>query len=89
MAEEFEIYSWQVRKYNDLKKDNTLQIGEIIYLERKRRKADKEFEFHTVTNGETMHSISQNFGIRLKRLYKINNLPQGIQVEVGTKLKLR
>ncbi len=89
LAEEFEIYSWQVRKYNDLKKDNTLQIGEIIYLERKKRKADKDFKFHTVKHGESMHSISQDFGIRLKRLYIINNLPQGIQVEVGTKLKLR
>lgn len=89
LAEEFEIYSWQFRKYNDLEKDHVLKIGEIIYIEKKNRKAEKKYKIHVVRHGETMHRISQLYGIRLKKLYKINNLPQGIQVEEGTKIKLR
>ena len=89
LAEEFEIYYWQIRKHNDLKKGHVLQIGEIIYLEKKRRKAEKKHKFHTVEAGESMHSICQMFGIRLSRLYKMNNLPKGIQVQKGKKLRLR
>lgn len=89
LAEEFEMYYYQIRKYNDLDKDHILKIDEIIYLEKKKRKAERKHKYHTVGAGETMHSISQMFGIRLNRLYKMNNLPKGIQVETGTKLKLR
>ncbi len=89
LAEEFEIYSWQFRKYNDLKKNHMLKIGEIIYLQKKKRKAEKKYKYHIVQKGETLHSISQDFGIRLNRLYKMNNLPKGIQVQTGTELKLR
>lgn len=89
LAEEFEIYSWQFRKYNDLKKDHVLKIGEVIYIQKKKRKAEKKYKYHIVEKGETMHSISQDFGIRLSRLYKMNNLPKGIQVQTGTELRLR
>jgi LysM repeat protein len=89
LASEFELYAWQLRSYNDLKKKHILQIGEIIYLEKKKRKAEKKYKYHSVNGGETMHDISQLFGIRLKRLYKINNLPKGVQVEKDKKLKLR
>ena len=54
-----------------------------------KRKADKKFEVHVVQQGESMQQISQIYGIKLKRLYKLNNLPEGIQVVTGTKLKLR
>ena len=89
LADEFEVYAWQFRSYNDLKKGHMLMIGEIIYLEKKKRKANKKYKYHIVKSGETMHSISQLFGIKLNRLYKINNLPKRIQVEKGAKLKLR
>ena len=89
LADEFEVYAWQFRSYNDLKKNHMLMIGEIIYLQKKKRKADKKYRYHIVKSGETMHSISQLYGVKLNKLYKINNLPRGIQVEKGAKLKLR
>ena len=49
----------------------------------------KDRNIHIVKSGETMHSISQLYGVKLNKLYKINNLPRGIQVEKGAKLKLR
>jgi len=89
LAKEFEIYSWQFYSYNELEKDHMLKIDEIIYLEKKKRKADKEYKFHIVKSGESMHKLSQLYGVRLKRLYKMNNLPVGVQVTVGTKIRLR
>lgn len=89
IASEFDIYSWQLFTYNDVDKKHTVKAGELIYLEKKKRKADKKYEVHIVRQGESMQMISQIYGIKLKRLYKMNNLPEGIQVKAGTTLKLR
>ncbi len=89
IAQEFGIYTWQLYAYNDVDKKHELKPGELVYLEKKKRKADKKFKTHTVLEGESMQLISQTYGIRLKRLYKMNNLPEGIQVPAGTKLKVR
>ncbi|PLX13201.1 MAG: N-acetylmuramoyl-L-alanine amidase [Marinilabiliales bacterium] len=89
IAKEFEIYTWQLFKYNEVNKKHILQIGEKVYLEKKRRKADKKHKKHMVKQGENMRVISQYYGIRLSRLYKMNDMPEGIQPEVGKILVLR
>ena len=68
----FFVISRKLIKYNDLYKDYNIKAGDIIYLQKKRNKAVKEYEFHTTTNGESLYSISQKYGIRLKNLYKMN-----------------
>ena len=40
-------------------------------------------------DGDSMHSISQKFGIRLKNLYKMNKCDEDYVPEVGDRLKLR
>jgi LysM repeat protein len=89
LAEEFNIYSWQIRAYNDLDKKHVIQQDEIIFLEKKKNKAGKSFKYHVVVQGETLQYISQIYGVRLKKLLNKNNLPEGIQVPAGTQLKLR
>ncbi|HJN06811.1 MAG TPA: glucosaminidase domain-containing protein [Bacteroidales bacterium] len=89
LADEFDIYRWQFKNYNDLEKKHVLKIGEVIYLEKKKRKADKKYKTHVINARETIHYISQLYGISLKRIYKLNNLPKGIQLEEGKKIKLR
>lgn len=89
IANEFNIYSWQLFSYNDVDKKHSLGAGELVYLEKKQRKADKKYRIHIVLQGESMQEVSQIYGIKLKRLYKMNNLPEGIQVKTGTQLKLR
>jgi LysM repeat protein len=88
-AKEFGLYLWQLYKYNDLEKNYVLKVDDIIYLEKKRRKADRDHKLHEVKPGETIHEISQLYGIRESRIYKMNNLPDGVQVEAGKVLKLR
>ena len=59
-------------KYNDLYKDYNIKAGDILYLEKKHNKASKEHTVHTVKAGESMHSISQKYGIKLDKLDKSN-----------------
>ena len=59
-------------KYNDIPVNYPLQQGNIIYLEKKKTKADQPNYSHVVSVGESMHSISQYYGIQMKSLYKMN-----------------
>lgn len=87
IAHRYEMGLWQIYKYNDLEKSDICKEGELIYLQPKRRKGD--VATHTITKGETMRSISQMHGIKLKRLYKLNNLPFDYQPKIGDVLKLK
>lgn len=87
IAADFDMNTWQIYKYNDLNKSDKLKSGEIIYLQPKRNKATEEF--HTVKSGESMRDIAQMHGIKLKQLYKKNNLIVGTQPQAGQKLSLR
>ena len=87
IAKEFDLNIGNLYVYNDLEKDAILSQGEIIYLQPKRNSAC--VEFHIVKAGETMLSISQQFGIKLKMLYKKNLMEVGSQPIIGQKLWLK
>jgi LysM repeat protein len=87
IAADFNMNSWQILKYNDLNKSDKINSGEVIYLQPKKNKAKSDY--HVVKDGETMRSISQLYGIKLKQLYKKNNIVLGSQPSVGTELSLR
>ena len=90
ISKEFDVSRKKLRKYNDLYKGYVLKPGDILYLEKKNRKADKEHVVHVLRAGESMYSISQKYGIRLKNLYKRNKMePDSPAPEVGTILRLR
>lgn len=90
LGKEFDISRKKVRTYNDLPKDFEFQGGEIIYLEKKHRKATKDHVVYVVKDGDSMYTISQKFGIRLSRLYKMNKMkPDAPVPQVGEILRLR
>ena len=90
ISQEFDISQKKLRKYNDLYKGYALQVGDILYLEKKNKKADKEHIVHVLRAGESMYSISQKYGIRLKNLYKLNKMDEDDPApKIGTILRLR
>ncbi len=90
LSKEMGISKKKIRKYNELPKDYKFQGGEIVYLEKKRSRATKDHICYTVRPGDSMYSISQKFGIRLSRLYKMNNMkPESPAPNVGEILRLR
>lgn len=81
----------RILNYNELPKTYTPVVGDVLYLEKKKRKADKVFNRcpHIVQPGESMYSIAQHYGMRLKYLYKLNNLPADYTVQVNDRLRVR
>ena len=90
ISQEFDISQKKLRKYNDLYKGYALQVGDILYLEKKNKKAGKEHIVHVLRAGESIYSISQKYGIRLKNLYKLNKMDEDDPApKIGTILRLR
>ena len=78
-------------RYNERDRKDILAAGETVYLKKKQTKAPKEFKRkpHVVRPGESMYSIAQLYGIRLKYLYKMNRLSPDYQIKVGDRLRVR
>lgn len=89
ITEELELLPWELFKYNEVDKNKKLKEGQIVYIQPKRNKAEHGFDFHIVKVGETMYSISQLYGMKLKKLYERNLMEEGSKPEVGQKLWLR
>jgi len=91
IGDEIGISRRKLASYNERDKNDQLQEGEIVWLEKKARKAPKEYKNrpHVVQPGESMYSIAQYYGIRLKRLYKMNHLKADYSLSVGDRLKVR
>ncbi len=88
IANDLNMGVWQLYKYNDMTSSTALQAGMLLYIQPKRRRAESA-ETHTLKPGETMHDISQRYGIRLKSLYKLNRLEYGTIPKSGEVLHLR
>ncbi|MDR1526624.1 MAG: glucosaminidase domain-containing protein [Dysgonamonadaceae bacterium] len=76
-------------KWNEAPEDFPLRPGDIVYLEKKHKKAVKPYFEHIVRVGESMHSISQQYGMQVKRLYKLNKKDFDYVPEEGNVLRLR
>jgi LysM repeat protein len=86
---EFQLLKWELARYNELKPDFILVPGQILYLQPKREKAETGRDFHTVSGSETMYSISQIYGIKLKNLLIMNRMTEGEEPVTGQKIWLR
>lgn len=83
--------SWRkLAKYNERDKRDVLNAGDIIYLKKKQRHAEKTYKKHphVVKVGESMYDIAQKYGIRLKSLYKMNHLSPDYQIKPDTQLRV-
>lgn len=91
IADELNISYRKLASYNERDKNDPIEEGEVIWLKKKAKKAPKEYKNrpHYVREGESMYSIAQMYGIRLKSLYRLNHLKPDYQIRVGDALKLR
>ena len=68
-------------------RDRQPYIGEVVFLQAKNDKCE-QFDTHTVERGESMHDISQKYGIKLLKLYDLNGMDYNEVPKVGRILKL-
>jgi len=90
LAEEVGVSYRKLAKYNERDKKDVLSKGDIIYMEKKRSKAEKMYKNqpHVVRANESLYDIAQLYGIRLKYLYKKNGLPLDYVPRPGDRLRV-
>ncbi len=81
----------KLRGYNEMTKAMDLTPGDIVYLSSKKSKAAKTMKGvpHVVREGETIHSISQLYGVKMESVYKKNGISPSQSIKVGDILFLR
>ncbi len=89
LAEELGVYRYQLVKYNDLGKKTTFREGEVLYVEPKRLNAVSGYKYHVIQKGETLSHVSRLYAVRLKRLFKMNDLDENSVLQVGQVIRLR
>ena len=86
LAKEFNVYAAQLQKDNEMTDQQPITIGQIIYLEPKKRKCTQRE--HIFKENETLFSISIHYGVKLKYLLKYNNLQENPVIAPGTIIRL-
>lgn len=89
IARQYNLFLGEVLSFNDASQDGELHAGAVVYLQAKKRKAAKEYGTYVVEDGMSMLAISQKFAVRLKRLYKMNDLSEDHVPQAGETIKLR
>lgn len=89
VAKKHDISMKKLLKYNELNKGQLLIVGQYLFLSKKKKTYLEKKRTHTVLKGETMYSISQRYGIRLKSLLKRNRLKKGQEPLHGEVIALK
>lgn len=89
IANEFGLRDWELYKYNDLSKNADISKYRYLYIQSKKGKANRKHEYHVVKQGETLHYISQKYGVKMKKLLRFNDLNENARLKAGDKLNLR
>jgi len=95
-SESLELFSEQIGipvsrllAFNDRDVDAYWQGGDKVYVKKKSASSGKRLPYCRAKDGDDAWSISQRYGIRLGRLYQINQWPVGYQPASGELVTLR
>ena len=89
IADEFRISEERIRSFNEVNSTVIVNPGTRVFISMKKKKAPGNCETHSVQPGESMHSIAQDYGVRIESIYKMNKIPLTMGVKLGQVLRLR
>jgi hypothetical protein len=87
VAGKYDIPLARLLEFNDMKEEDVLTRGQLIFLQRKRRTGS--IEFHVVREGEDFYSIAQSEGVRLQDLLEMNKQDATVQPSSGERIYLQ
>lgn len=89
IAKAYGLFVKELLRFNDLKEEQSLHPGTIVYLQPKKNKAVKGLEMHVLESGETLRDIAQRYAVKLDKLYQLNGWYKGFKPKEGDFIKLR
>ena len=89
IAREYNMTLNLLRRFNEVDRKFNPPAGTQIFLERKKSRADKEHRTYVVKKGDSLWSISQQFGVSVSSLAKRNKIGDSNPLVTGMTLVLR
>lgn len=90
IGEKFRISPRNLRRFNDLK-DPSAQplLGEVVYIERKKKRWEGNAQQHICRQGETPYSVGQSYAIRTRSIERLNGLKNNQEIEAGRHIRIQ
>ncbi len=88
LAEELELRPNMIARWNDMDTGKKIEEGQVIFIQPKRNKA-RGHEIHHVRAGDSLWSISQQYGIKLKKLAQYNGISAETPLSPGLIIHLK
>ena len=79
----------EILKFNDLKQEQELLPGTVVYLQKKKKASHPGLDRYVVEDGQTLREISQRFAVRMKNLCRLNGIEENHSLREGDVLQLR
>lgn len=89
IAQKYGIPLSKILEYNELSAPGGIKEGDVVYLEKKKRKYSGLQDTYRVKAGETLYEVAQKFGIQLAALAKLNGLDIFSTLKEGRPLYLQ
>lgn len=89
IALRYDVPYEKLLEYNETTNEKDIHEGDIVFIERKKKRYNGAQDYYRVREGDTLYKISQQFGIRLNNLLKLNDLSVFSSVKEGQRLRLK
>lgn len=89
VAMKYDIPKQKLLEFNETTREDDFKEGDIVFLEKKKSKFTGAQDFYRVKAGDTVYGISQQFGIKMANLTKMNKLNLFSVLKEGEKLRLK
>ncbi len=89
VSRKYDISPVQLLKYNELGSEYQIKEGDIVFLDKKKKKYEGPQDEYIAKQGDTLYDVSQEFGIQLHQLAKLNHMNDYVRLREGTRIILK
>lgn len=89
IARKYDISPAKLLMFNERSSEFQIKEGDIVFLDKKKKKFEGPQDVYISRNGETLYDISQEFGIQLHHLAKLNRMNEYDRLREGTRIVLK
>ena len=89
IAASHNLFTREILKFNDLKEDEGLVPGTVVYLKPKKKSAAKGIDKYVFEAGDELRDVAQRFGVRLASVVRLNGFEEGFVPREGDIIRLR
>lgn len=89
IARKYDISPAKLLEFNEVALEKQIKEGDVVFLAKKKRKYEGTQDFYIAKEGEMLHQVSQQFGIQVRSLAKLNNLTEYARLKAGERISLK